>query len=857
MFRIGRVLLAAALGATGAFAQTTPGLTLLETDVGFEIQLGLRAAFHATPNQVSDLRLVQIEGSQKLSVLWEETNDRGLTSSHYAISLDGQTFVSVRETSYEIMMRRDRFDPLDRAPQFRSSVTGPAGDVYFVQFVTQVLEEYTDAVESLGGTVYGFVSNHTHLVRMDASMSQAVQALPFVRWVGPYHPEFRLDEEILAGLATGDLGVAKYNVMVFERGLDQKAIVAQKISAIGGTHDPVHPEGFLIEAVLSPEELVTVAGFDEVQWIDRWGEPEPDMNIVRDFGGANYVETMAGFNGVGVRGEVMDCCGHYPNHPEFQANNPIAGMPGMITHGGVSAGTHGTSCAGINFAHGVSPTRRGLMPWAQGIMANSKGGGARYTHTAELVNPNLNYRAVYQTNSWGDNRTANYTSKSFELDDIIFINDIIICQSQSNAGTTQSRPQAWAKNIVAVGGVKHKNTLTRNDDQWTFGGSIGPAADGRIKPDLTHFYDSVTTTSSSTGYTNSFGGTSCATPITSGHFGLFFQMWHNGVFGNPTGATVFDSRPHSTTAKAMVINTANSYNFSGLNHDLTRTHQGWGTADLQRMYDDRNKMLIVDETDVLDPFETTTYNVAVSAGEPELKVTMVYLDRPGTVSAAQHRQNDLDVKVTSPSGTTYWGNAGLLEGNWSIAGSSANTKDTVENVFIDGPEAGTWTVEVIGSEIVVDTHTETGATDADYALVIRGVQAAACPPPSVTVINGTGFNPLCFSSLNNPELGSTWDVQVDATGFPERGVVRGLGPGWQRRLVLLRPRRSPGRPVEPRGLQLVRRRQRSDGPLPRHRQQPVPGRPAMGRSRPVRQRGQLRQVLQRPGRHGRLRSLEL
>ena len=766
MFRIGRVLLAAALGATGAFAQSSPDLTLLETDAGYELQWGHRQAFHTTPNQVSDLRLVPIAGSQKFSVLWTETDDRGRTSSHYAISLDGQSFATVRETSYEIMMRRDRFDPLDRAPSFQNSVTGPAGDVYFVQFVTQPIEEYTDAVESLGGTVYGFISNHTHLVRMDAGTSQAVQELPFVRWVGPYHPEFRLEEELLAGLATGDLVTLKYNVMVFERGLDQKALVAQKIESIGGTHDEVLPEGFIFEATLSPEQLVTVAGFDEVQWIDRWSAPETDMNIVRNFGGANYVESVAGYRGEGVRGEVCDSGGVYLNHPEFQANNPIAGMPGIIQHGSLNGGSHGTSCYGINFAHGLSSTRRGLAPWAQGFATGSKNGSIRYTHTAELVNPNLQYQAVYQTNSWGSSRTANYTSKSFELDDIIFINDIIICQSQSNAGNQQSRPQAWAKNIVAVGGVKHKNTLTRADDQWTFGGSIGPAADGRIKPDLTNFYDSVTTTSSSTGYTNSFGGTSCATPITSGHFALFFQMWHNGIFGNPTGATVFDSRPHSTTAKAVLINTAESYNFSGLNHDLTRTHQGWGTADVQKIYDERNNMLIIDETDVLDPFETTTYNVDVLSGEPELKVTMVYLDRPGTVSAAQHRQNDLSLKVTSPSGTTYWGNAGLLEGNWSVAGTTPNTKDTVENVFIDGPETGTWTVEVIGAEIVVDTHTETGALDADYALVMRGVQAAACPPPSVTVNNGSGFNPLCFSSLNNPELGSTWDVQVDATGFP-------------------------------------------------------------------------------------------
>ena len=258
--------------------------------------MGLRAAFHATPNQVSDLRLVQIEGSQKLSVLWEETDDRGLTSSHYAISLDGQTFVSVRETSYEIMMRRDRFDPLDRAPQFRNSVTGPASDVYFVQFVTQVLEEYTDAVESLGGSVYGFVSNHTHLVRMDAATSQAVQALALRalgRGLSPRVP-----------LGRRDSGRARHGRPA--RGQVQRDGLRTRTGSKSprGSEDhldrrharsEVLPEGFLFEATLSAEELVTVAGFAEVQWIDRWSAPENDMNIARNFGGANYVETMAGF----------------------------------------------------------------------------------------------------------------------------------------------------------------------------------------------------------------------------------------------------------------------------------------------------------------------------------------------------------------------------------------------------------------------------------------------------------------------------------------------------------------------------------------------------------------------------------
>ena len=35
-----------------------------------------------------------------------------------------------------------------------------------------------------------------------------------------------------------------------------------------------------------------------------------------------------------------------------------------------------------------------------------------------------------------------------------------------------------------MGGVRHYNTLSDADDCWCGGASIGPAADGRIKPDL-------------------------------------------------------------------------------------------------------------------------------------------------------------------------------------------------------------------------------------------------------------------------------------------------------------------------------------------------------------------------------------
>ena len=99
---------------------------------------------------------------------------------------------------------------------------------------------------------------------------------------------------------------------------------------------------------------------------------------------------------------------------------------------------------------------------------------------------------------------------------------------------------------------------------------------------------------------------------------------------------------------------------------------------------------------------------------------------------SKHAVNDLTLKVTAPNGITrYWGNCGLRAGNWSSAEcnsgdhpflSTPGTEviDTVENVFVQGPAPGTWTVYVIAEGgIAADAHLETpGVNDADFALVV-------------------------------------------------------------------------------------------------------------------------------------------
>ena len=295
-----------------------------------------------------------------------------------------------------------------------------------------------------------------------------------------------------------------------------------------------------------------------------------------------------------------------------------------------------------------------------------------------------------------------------------------------------------------MGGVNHQETLTKSDDFWG-NASIGPAADGRVKPDLCHFYDTIFTTDDTVSGYIQFCCTSGATPIVAGHFGLFFQMWSEGIFGNDADpeATVFENRPHSTTAKAVMINTADSYPFSGANANLTRTHQGWGMPDLENLYELRNNMFIVDEEIVLSNLESVDFEMNVVPGQDSFRATMVYLDPMGTTSSSQHRINDLSLRVIAPDGTTYWGNNGLGTGNTSSSGGAPNTIDTVENVFVDSPQPGAWTVTVIAFEINEDSHVETAEVDADFALVVSGVsETTNSVPYAYAIDNGveTGGN---------------------------------------------------------------------------------------------------------------------
>lgn len=266
-----------------------------------------------------------------------------------------------------------------------------------------------------------------------------------------------------------------------------------------------------------------------------------------------------------------------------------------------------------------------------------------------------------------------------------------------------------------------------------------------------------------------------------------------------------------TTPKAMLINTAKQYSWTNpaYNPSLDRNKQGWGLPNIAAVYDLRQKMVIVNETDAITQFQSVVYNVVVNEGEQALKATLVYADPPGAPSSSRHSINDLTLKVTAPNGTThYWGNCGLRDGSdplWSspdctlgdhpyLGDPTIEVIDTVENVFVQNPPQGLWQIRVRADEINQDGHTETPAgegciiapfCDVDFALVVSGARRDCNTngiPDEQDIASGTsqdcngnGVPDECESIIGACCIGGTCSVVAQGCCSSQGGVFIGEG----------------------------------------------------------------------------------
>ncbi|HEY6943219.1 S8 family serine peptidase, partial [Dokdonella sp.] len=391
--------------------------------------------------------------------------------------------------------------------------------------------------------------------------------------------------------------------------------------------------------------------------------------------------------------------------------------------------------------------------------------------------------ARIHSDSWGSSSSGQYTTEDANTDRATRKDEnllVVIAAGNDQAGAMAVGSPGNSKNAVTVAALGHAGSLVKASFS-----NAGPTADGRQKPDVAapgtgtisaRNGTSVTTTITAP-LTVSNSGTSMATPTIAGNAVLLRQYFADGFY--PRGATGtgipadlvfadgFDGaspftesgldalNPTGAVMKAVLLNgTVPTTSPSA----FPNTGTGWGRPWLDSNLWFKNTMPNGDDSRRLRVFERTNasgletgdvneYTIANVGAGVELRVTLAWFDPDASIGAASTLVNNLDLEVVGPGGT-YLGNR--FSGNVSVPGGTADAKDTVEQVRLTAPAAGSYTIRVKGTSI--PGNGRAGSDRQGYGLAVSGKFALPDATP--------------FAAPTAPTIGSNGSggISVNATG---------------------------------------------------------------------------------------------
>ncbi|MFC7614823.1 S8 family serine peptidase [Actinokineospora soli] len=307
------------------------------------------------------------------------------------------------------------------------------------------------------------------------------------------------------------------------------------------------------------------------------------------------------------------------------------------------------------------------------------------------------------------------------------------CQQANGLNTIPAWGDWWSTDYPA--NPIRSDKQTGNPQQVAAFSSRGPANDGRIKPDvvapgswiLSGYSDKFqqqydgTTVNPKTGAKQYDGygfplnddykylsGTSMSNPLVAGGAAVVRDFyWKN-----------WTATPSSALVKGTLVNSATDLldeNGDGANDNdlpIPNAHEGWGLVNLDKAT--AGTARFTDEGAGLTTGGSAQATHNVLGGTP-LKVTLAYTDEEAATTSAVSLVNDLDLTVVSPSGVEYKGN--VFAGGWSAAGGNADRRNNLENVYIQNPEPGAWTVRVSGHNVPVGPQRYALVVDAAFGQV--------------------------------------------------------------------------------------------------------------------------------------------
>jgi hypothetical protein len=625
------------------------------------------------------------------------------------------------------------------------AVEPSATGLFLVQFTDRLQPGWREQLRGMRVELVRYVPEDAFVARFDAVSPRQVARLSFVRWIGPFLPEYKIDSR----LRTSERSRVRVLLSSAASANDQ-AVVRRSLRSSG--RETKLRSGNILRGEVTPAQLATLARSDAVLWI----EPEPKPKLVDEISskivggddgvaGTRTVTQQLGFDGSGVKVAVADT-GLNNGNPETMHPDLAGRVDKFLYYGSLtdaadehSHGTHVTGIIAGNAATGETDDGGylyglGVAPGAHIVVQRvfDAVGNDELPAAETLTHDAVRAGAVIGSNSWGDDVQGRYDLSAAEFDGLVRDADAdtpgdqpyILEFSAGNAGPgAQSMDSpAVGKNVIATGASENNrfDFFIYTDGQETMAdfSSRGPCEDGRIKPDVVAPGTWIASLQSESAtdetawlaidnYYQYEGGTSQSGPHASGAAAVFVQYYRQ----THAGAT-----PSPALVKAALINSAVDLEDTD---PVPNNDEGWGRLDLTGLIGSSLRAEFIDQTNLLATGQAYEHRVVVASSDESLKITLTYTDVPGFPGAIPALVNDLDLEVVAPDGRVYRGNQ-FEDGESVPDAPSSDAINNVEAVHLVAPAPGEYIVRVRARNVVEDARSDTPAVDQDFALVVTG-----------------------------------------------------------------------------------------------------------------------------------------
>ena len=351
-------------------------------------------------------------------------------------------------------------------------------------------------------------------------------------------------------------------------------------------------------------------------------------------------------------------------------------------------GKHGDGVCGIiGGAGNLNPRNEGMAPASTIYTIDYQA-----DFLDETINLHLDKNVLVTNSSYSNGCNVGYTITAETVDQQLFdyptLMHVFSAGNSNNLDCGYGAGNQWgnitgghkqAKNCITVANLQYNGTISTTS-------SRGPAHDGRIKPDLAAFGDGQISTDHENGY-QVFGGTSAAAPGITGTLAQLHQAYQTLNNGNIAEAALL---------KACLLNTANDLGNPGPDFKY-----GWGQVNALRAVQTLEQKQYL--TSTISPGQTQSHIIPIPDGIIEARLMLYWHDPEASNAPIKALVNNLDLQVIDLEGNVHlpW----LLNPNANPAnldapaGKGIDNLNNMEQVLINNPQPGNYTIQVFGKEM--------------------------------------------------------------------------------------------------------------------------------------------------------------